>query len=94
MQCSSVSDVSSKRIGFTFGFHPNGLYFFYNSNLFGHATLKGDFITFDFDESYNNISSTFILYFDFDSESIKWHARLGHVGQEKLSRLAKVGFLY
>ena len=66
MQCSSVSDVSSKRIGFTFGFHPNGLDFFYNGYLFGQATLKGDFIVLDLDDSYNNVSSTFVLYFEFN----------------------------
>jgi len=55
--------------------------------------LKGDFIVLDLDDSYDNISSTFVSYFYFNSESVKWHARLGHVGQDRISRLAKEGIL-
>jgi len=59
------------RIDFSFGFHPNSLDLFYNGNLFGHAILKGDFIVLDLDDNYDNTSSTFILYFNFDSEFVK-----------------------
>jgi len=76
-RCSLVSYVSLIRLGFSFGFQQNGLDFFYHSNLFGQATLKGDFIVLDLDD---NISSAFVLYFNFDSESTKWHGGLGHVG--------------
>jgi len=54
------------RLGFTFGFYPNGLDFFYNGNLFCHATLKGYFILLDLDDSYNDTSSTFVPYFDYN----------------------------
>ena len=70
MQCSLVSYVPFIKLGFTFGFRPNRLDLFHNGNLFGQATLKGDFIVLDLDNSYNNISSTFISYFDSDSKSI------------------------
>jgi len=40
------------RIGFSFGFRTNGLDFFYNGNLFGHATWKGYFIISDLDNTY------------------------------------------
>ena len=33
VRCSLVSYVSLVRLGFTFGFHPDGLDFFYNCNL-------------------------------------------------------------
>jgi len=49
-------------------------------NLFGQETLKGDFIVLDLDDNYNNISSAFVLYFDSNSKSVKWHTRLGHAG--------------
>jgi len=55
------------RIGISFGFCPNGLNLFYNGNLFGHATLKGDFIVLHLDDNYDNTSSTFVSYFDSDS---------------------------
>jgi len=55
--------------------------------------MKGDFIVLDLDDSYDNMSSTFVSYFDSNSEYVKWHARLGHVGQDRISRLAKEGLL-
>ena len=66
--------------GLDFGSCPNGLDIMYRGNVFGHATLKNDFLVLDLDNCYNNSPSTFISSFDFDSESIKWHARLGHIG--------------
>jgi len=69
------------RIGFSFSFHIDGLDLFYNGNLFGHATLKGDFIILDLDNTYDNTSAIYVSYFDSNSKSIKWHARLGHMGQ-------------
>ena len=45
------------------------------------------------DHCYNNSPSVFVSSFDFDSESIKWHARLGHIGQDRMSRLAKEALL-
>ena len=53
MRCSLVSYISLVRLGFTFGFHPDGLDLFYNGNLFSQATLKGDFVVLDLDDSYN-----------------------------------------
>jgi len=93
VRCFLVSCVSLVRLGFTFGFPPDGLDLFHNGNLFGQATLKGDFIVLDLDDDYNNISSAYVSYFDSNSESFKLHARLGHVGQDRINRLAKEGLL-
>jgi len=57
------------------------------------STLKGDFIILDLDNTYDNTSAVFVSYFDSNSESVKWHARLGHVGQDQMERLAKEGLL-
>ena len=54
---------------------------------------KGISFFLDLDDSYDNISFTFVSYFDSNSEYVKWHARLGHVGQDRISRLAKEGLL-
>jgi len=81
------------RIGFSFSFLTDGLHLFYNDNLFGHAILKGDFIVLDIDSTYDNTSVAFVLFFDSNSESVKCHARLGHVGQDRMGRLAKEAFL-
>jgi len=81
------------RIGFSFGFCTDGLDLFYNDNLFGHSTLKGDFIALDLDNTYNNISVAFVSYFDTNFEFFKWHAQLGHMGHDQMGGLAKEGLL-
>jgi len=50
VRCSLVSFVLLMRIGFSFGFRTAGLNLFYNDNLLGHTTLKGDFIVLDLDK--------------------------------------------
>jgi len=81
------------RIGFSFSFRTDGLDLFYNGNSFGHATLKGDFIILDLDNTCGNTSTTFVSYFDSNSESVKWQARLNHMGEDRIGRLAKEGLL-
>ena len=81
------------RIGFSFDFFPNGLNIFSNGNLFAHVTLKGYFFVLDLDNTYNNTSSVFVSYFDFDSEYVKLHARVPYMGQYRMSRLVKEGLL-
>ena len=56
---------------FSFSFQTSGLDIFYNGNLFSHATLKEDFIVLDLDNTYDNISSVFISYFNSSSKSAK-----------------------
>ena len=70
------------RIGFSFSFCTDGLDLFYNGNLFGHATLKGDFIVLNLENTYDNTFAVYISYFDSNSASVKWYARLGYVGQD------------
>jgi len=54
-----------------------------------------DFLVLDLDDSYNNNTSPFVFlsHFDPDLESFKWHTRLGHFSQDRMSRLAKEGLL-
>ena len=56
VRCSLVSFVLLMRISFSFSFRTDGLDLFYSGNLFGHATLKGDFIILDLDHTYDNTS--------------------------------------
>ena len=45
-------------------------------------------------EYYNNDSSVFWTSYDNASDnSIIWHARLGHIGQERMTRLAREGLM-
>jgi hypothetical protein len=52
------------------------------------------FMVLDIDY-YNNDGSVFLLTSDDDvsNSSIIWHARLGHIGQERMGRLAREGLI-
>ena len=64
---------------FFFGYHTDDLILSNNGNLFSHATLKGDFTVLDLDNTYDNTNIAYVSCFDSNSESVKWHDRLGHV---------------
>ena len=44
---------------------------------------------------YNNDGSVFLLTSsdDVSNSSVVWHARLGHIGQERMGRLAREGLI-
>jgi len=55
--------------------------------------LKGYSIVLDLDNTYDNTSSSFVSHFDSNFEFVKWHARHGHVDQDRKSGRAKEGLL-
>ena len=63
--------------------------------MFGHASLLDDFLVLDLDEHYysNKTSSVFVSSVDSNFDFAVWHARLGHIGQDRMTRLAKEGLL-
>jgi len=67
----------------------------YGGNLFGHAFLLDDFLVLDLDENYYSYktSSVYVSSVDSSFVSVVWHARLGHIGQDIMTRLAKEGLL-
>jgi len=90
-----VSYVSLMKLDFHFVSRTDGLKILYGDNLFSHASLLDDFLVLDLDEHYysNNTSSFFVSSVDSNSDSVVWHARLGHIGQDRMARLAKEGLL-
>ena len=84
-----LSIVSLIKLEFFFNSHIDGLDLVYDGNVFGHTTLKNDFLVLDLDDSCNNSSSIFVSHFSSDFESIKWHRRLDHINQDRMNRLAK-----
>ncbi|KAF7112434.1 hypothetical protein RHSIM_RhsimUnG0229800 [Rhododendron simsii] len=54
---------------------------------FGHGSISGGFYFLDLDGLNKK---AFMVFHDDDaiSSSVKWHARLGHIGQDKMTRLA------
>ena len=60
---------------------------------YGHGFISNGFLILDI-EHYNNDSSVFLTSSDnaFDNLII-WHARLGHIGHERMTRLAREGLM-
>ena len=56
---------------------------------YGRGFISNDFLILDI-EYYNDDSSVFLTSSD---NSIIWHARLGHIGQERMTRLAREGLM-
>ena len=60
---------------------------------YGRGFISNGFLILDI-EYYNNDSSIFLTSSDNASDnSIIWHARLGHIGQERMTRLAREGLM-
>lgn len=93
MRVCLLSLVSLMKLGFFFNSRTDSLDLLHDDNVFGHATLKNDFLVLDLNDCYNNSSSVFVSYFDSDYDSIRWHARLGHISQDRMNRLAKESML-
>ncbi|KAH9608961.1 hypothetical protein KSS87_006063, partial [Heliosperma pusillum] len=93
VRCCLVSVISLLKLGFVFNFKDSSLDILYHGELFGRGILKNGFFVLDLDDFYDNSSYAFVSRYDVDSDSVKWHARLGHIGQERMNRLAKDGLL-
>jgi len=61
--------------------------------MFGHAILKNYFLVLNLEDFYNNSSSTFVLYSNFESVKSHVDSRLGYIGQDRMSSLTKEGLL-
>ena len=60
---------------------------------YGRGFISNGFLILDI-EYYNNDSSVFWTSSDNASDnSIIWHARLGHIGQERMTRLVREGLM-
>ena len=82
------------KLGFGFSSCEDGLNILFDGNVYGYASLMNDFLVLSLVESYNNNNnspSVFVPHFDADLELIKWYARLGHIGQDRMNKLAKIG---
>ena len=89
VQCNLFSVFTMLRLGFSFCFDGSQLDFYLNKTLCGHGYLSNDFSMLDLDHS----SFSFIAHNDEISDSVMWHARLGHIGKDRLDRLDREGLL-
>lgn len=90
IRCNLLSVTALSRHGFSFLFEQSSLSIFYGKDLYGLGVLNNGFFMLELSsECVSYVSSTS----DVISDSVKWHARLGHIGQERMARLAREGFL-
>ena len=89
VQCNLFSVLTMLRLGFSFYFNGPQLDFYLNKTLYGHGYLFNNFFMLDLDHS----SFSFIAHTDDISDSVMWYARLGHIGKDRLARLAREGLL-
>lgn len=83
------SILSVVRLGYSINFENNFVIISHGTNVFGHGFMILDTI----DSSCNsNDYYSFLVENDHDG-SIQWHARLGHIGQDRMARLARAGLL-
>ncbi|XP_075103561.1 uncharacterized protein LOC142178129 [Nicotiana tabacum] len=84
------------KLGFDLFCHGNSAKLTFGPTLFGFGHVTGGLIIMDLDyDSFSNNASfsMFVSSHKYDSDVNIWHARLGHIGQQRMQRLAKQGLL-
>ena len=81
--------------GFSFEFSNNGLVIFADGILYGYESFMDGFIKLDLNissHSFANFASSYVIGSN-NIDSATWHARLGHIGEDRMTRLAREGLL-
>ena len=86
VRCNLLSILALMNLGFFFSFKNNGLSIYLDKTFYGHGYLKDCLFMLDLDFESNRYPVLVITFSSSDvmSGSIKWHARLGHIGLERL----------
>ncbi|KAK2971858.1 hypothetical protein RJ640_000875 [Escallonia rubra] len=77
--------------GFSFIFRGNKLDIFLDDVLFGHGFRMDSLFQLDLIDSQSSYS--YVVNDNIMNDSTTWHARLGHIGQDRMTRLAREGLL-
>ncbi|KAK2986484.1 hypothetical protein RJ640_001007 [Escallonia rubra] len=77
--------------GFSFIFRGNKLDIFLDDVLFGHGFRIDSLFQLDLIDSQSSYS--YVVNDNIMNDSTTWHARLGHIGQDRMTRLAREGLL-
>jgi len=86
-----LSIVTLIKLGFRFVF-DNGVFIYLGITYYGCGFISDGFMILDL--NYYNYDKSFVLLTSSDDvDSIKWHARLGHIGQDRMTRLAREGLI-
>ena len=92
MRRNLLSVCRIARDDFDFHFTKDRVSIRKNSYGYAWSFIVGDLYVLDFNNSMVGFSDLFLVH-DTSSDSIKWHARLGHIGKDRMIRLAREGLL-
>ena len=84
------------QFGYALNFYGACLNVFFGKTFYGYGYLLDGFIVMDVDNGFYYNSNSFSLFtsFNISNNDVNiWHARLGHIGQQRMDRLAKEGLL-
>ncbi|KAL0437841.1 UNVERIFIED_CONTAM: Copia protein [Sesamum radiatum] len=90
IRCNLLSVTALMEHGFSFLFEQMGLSIYFGKDLYGLGFMNNGFFMLELSNECVSYVSSSINVHDI---SALWHARLGHIGQERMTRLAREGLL-
>lgn len=89
-----VSVLVLIKLVFNFNFHNNGVDLYLGTSYYGCRYFLNSFIIHNVDYGSFNVGYSLFVYSNsYDNDVNIWHARLCHIGQQRMNRSAKEGFL-
>ena len=85
--------VGLVNLGFQLNFYAFGVDLYLDTIHYGSGYFLDGFIVLNVECFSRNSSFSLITSSVSDDNVNVWHARLGHIGQQRMNRLAKEGFL-
>ncbi|KAL0316519.1 UNVERIFIED_CONTAM: Retrovirus-related Pol polyprotein from transposon TNT 1-94 [Sesamum radiatum] len=90
IRCNLLSVTALMGQGFSFLFEQMSLSIYFGKDLYGLGFMNNGFFMLELaNEFVSYVSSSVNIHDIF----VLWHARLGHIGQERMTRLAREGLL-
>ena len=91
MKHNLLSILVLLHFGYSFHFEGDRLDINCDGIAFGHGFIWNNFFRIDLFDSIS--SSSYVANVNKNVDSVTWHARLGHIGRDRMTRLAREGLL-
>ena len=93
IQWNLLSFIAMLGLGFRLAFEGSKVDIFLKTTYYGSGFISDGLMVLDIDySSSNNVNESFSLITTNDNacnNSVRWHARLGHIGQDRINRLTR-----
>ena len=91
IQHNLLSVLALSDYGFSFSFDSSGLNIISDNIIYGRGSLWNNLFKLDLFDSFSSPTLSYVANVNIDS--VTWHARLGHIGKDRMARLAREGLL-